>query len=354
MLRTESTTAGDSETISTAYPNTREKREALEQVLQSPTFVRADQLRNFLRYICEMEIAGRAAELCEFRIGIEAFGRPADYSPIEDGIVRRRAVSLREKLHEVYSGELANAGIRIDLPKGRYVPHFVRVEPGNAIEVVSASIVPQDHVRAIESPLTPRSPAHFDPAMQAPRRRQFNVFWFAIGLVVGMLACLLTLQAIRTLSPSQAQASSSATTAALPPPPAPSASIPVEAGVTYEAEAKGNIVSGRTESEACSWCSGGNRIRFIGGKTKNYITMNNIVVSKSGNYEMVIYYVLSGQRSFFVSINDGRGIEVPLKGDNWLQDSRFSMTISLKAGNNHIRFYNDVHYAPDLDRIVIR
>src|SRR5579859_1796519 len=183
MLRTEPTIAGDSETISTAYPSTREKREALEQILQSPTFVRADQLRNFLRYICEMEIAGRAAELCEFRIGIEAFGRPADYSPIEDGIVRRRAVSLREKLHEVYSGELANAGVRIDLPKGRYVPHFVRVESSNAIEMVSASIVTHDHVHTIDSPPS-RSPAHFDPAIQAPRRRQLIIFWFGAGLVV--------------------------------------------------------------------------------------------------------------------------------------------------------------------------
>ena len=78
-------------TMAAISPNPREKREALEEVLQSTTFVRSDQLRNFLRYICEMEIAGKASELCEFRIGIEAFGRPADYSPIEDGIVRRRA-----------------------------------------------------------------------------------------------------------------------------------------------------------------------------------------------------------------------------------------------------------------------
>src|SRR5581483_9132173 len=303
MLRTVSTTAEDSEPMSTAYPNTREKREALEQVLQSPTFVRADQLRNFLRYICEMEIAGRAAELCEFRIGIEAFGRPADYSPIEDGIVRRRAVSLREKLHEVYSGELANAGVRIDLPKGRYVPHFVRAESSNAIEVVSASIVPQDHVRAIESPLPSRSPAHFEPTMQILRRRQLNVFWFAVGLVAGILACLLTFQASRTLSPSRAKASSSATPAPTPAP-IPTVSIPVEPGVTYEAESNVNTVSGRTEAAPCGWCSGGNRIRFIGGKPKNYIIMNNIVVTKKGNYEMVIYYVLSGERSFLVSIND--------------------------------------------------
>ena len=40
-----------------------EKRQALEQVLQSVTFLRATQVRNFLHYICEMEFAGRGRQL---------------------------------------------------------------------------------------------------------------------------------------------------------------------------------------------------------------------------------------------------------------------------------------------------
>src|SRR5216684_510741 len=173
MLRTVSTPTGETMTMmTTASPSPREKREVLEEVLQSTSFVRADQLRNFLRYICETEIAGRASELCEFRIGIEAFGRSADYSPIEDGIVRRRAVNLREKLHEVYATDLAGARIRIDLPKGRYVPRFVRVEPENAIEVVPTTIMPMQH--AMEA----AGPAHIDQPALLPNRRTASVFWF--------------------------------------------------------------------------------------------------------------------------------------------------------------------------------
>ena len=55
----------------------REKRQALEQVLQSVTFLRASQVRNFLRYICEMELAGRgrdAARVPHWRRG----ARPPD------------------------------------------------------------------------------------------------------------------------------------------------------------------------------------------------------------------------------------------------------------------------------------
>ena len=80
-----------------------EKRQALEQVLQSVTFLRASQVRNFLRYICEMELAGRGATLHEYLIGVEALGRPTAYSTDEDSSVRRRAYALRRKLDQVYA-----------------------------------------------------------------------------------------------------------------------------------------------------------------------------------------------------------------------------------------------------------
>ena len=107
-----------------------EKRAALEQVLQSATFTRASQVRNFLRYICEMEIAGRGAALHEYLIAVEAMGRPAAYSTDSDSSVRRRAYALRQKLESVYANELTDARIRIEVPKGGYVPRYVEVEPG--------------------------------------------------------------------------------------------------------------------------------------------------------------------------------------------------------------------------------
>ena len=109
-----------------------EKRQALEQVLQSVTFLRASQVRNFLRYICEMEFSGRGDTLHEYLIGVEALGRPTAYSTDEDSTVRRRAFALRRKLEQVYAGELATAKIRIDVPKGSYVPMFSRNAQGRA------------------------------------------------------------------------------------------------------------------------------------------------------------------------------------------------------------------------------
>jgi hypothetical protein len=101
-----------------------EKRAALDEVLTSTTFVRASQVRNFLKYICEMELAGRGAALHEYLIGVEALGCSAAYSTEDNSSVRRRAYALRQKLDEVYSKELTHARIRIDVPKGSYVPRF--------------------------------------------------------------------------------------------------------------------------------------------------------------------------------------------------------------------------------------
>jgi hypothetical protein len=105
-----------------------EKRAAMEQVLQSATFVRANQVRNFLRYICEMELAGRASALHEYLIAVEAMGLPASYSTDDDSSVRRRAYALRQKLQSVYANELTQARVRIEVPKGSYVPKFIPVQ----------------------------------------------------------------------------------------------------------------------------------------------------------------------------------------------------------------------------------
>lgn len=105
-----------------------EKRSALESALQSRTFSRSEQLRAFLRFVCERRIEGREKDLTEHVIGIEVLGRPPDYSPSEDSSVRTRAYELRHKLEKLYSVEAPDAPVRIVLPKGSYVPQFVRRE----------------------------------------------------------------------------------------------------------------------------------------------------------------------------------------------------------------------------------
>jgi hypothetical protein len=111
-----------------------QKRATLDAVLRSSTFSRADQLKSFLKYVCEMELEGRGNELTEYLIGVEALGRPSNYSPGDDSAVRNRAFALRKKLQEYYEQEKPDSSIRIEIHKGSYCPHYVEsdlVKKGN-------------------------------------------------------------------------------------------------------------------------------------------------------------------------------------------------------------------------------
>lgn len=79
-------------------PTIEEKRAALALALTSHTFARSEQFKGFLKFVCEKAIAGEGDEINEYLIGLEALGRPPDYSPNEDSAVRNRAYTLRGKV----------------------------------------------------------------------------------------------------------------------------------------------------------------------------------------------------------------------------------------------------------------
>jgi len=127
----------------TAHVSSDQKRQALDDLLASNTFARSDKLKHFIRYICEMEAAGRGREVNEYAIGVEALGRSQGYTPAEDSIVRSTAYVLRQKLQEYYEHEAGNAPLRIDLPKGSYVPVYLSaVELEHRPEPVAPPVSP--------------------------------------------------------------------------------------------------------------------------------------------------------------------------------------------------------------------
>ena len=69
-------------------------------------------------------MAGETDRLKESVLGVEVFERPPDYDPRADPIVRVEARRLRARLDEYYAGEGAAAPVRIEVPKGGYVPLF--------------------------------------------------------------------------------------------------------------------------------------------------------------------------------------------------------------------------------------
>lgn len=158
----------------------------LEAVLRSPVFERSERLQRFLRFICEMRLKGEANRINEYLIGSEVFQRGPDYSPTEDSIVRRQALSLRQKLQEYYSTEGADHVVRIELPVGRYVPVFRRVETAAPLGVTAAVSTPQSTVAAAP----PEQPAAeiVTPAPSGPAsaiRHLYRWVAIAVSLLVG-------------------------------------------------------------------------------------------------------------------------------------------------------------------------
>jgi tetratricopeptide (TPR) repeat protein len=97
-------------------------RRAMDKILQSGGFARNERLSRFLGFLIERHLEGRDHELKESVIGVEVFGRKPGYSPKQDPIVRTEARRLRERLNQYYGGPGATDSVRIDLPKGGYIP----------------------------------------------------------------------------------------------------------------------------------------------------------------------------------------------------------------------------------------
>lgn len=103
-------------------------RAALERVLHSPGFRTSRRSQDFLRYVVERTLDGQAEGLKERTIGIDVFGRPAEYDPSDDATVRVKAGEVRKRLGLYYATEGQQEEIRIELPHGTYVPEFIRTE----------------------------------------------------------------------------------------------------------------------------------------------------------------------------------------------------------------------------------
>jgi TolB-like protein len=103
-------------------------RRQLDRILASPGFARNGRLSRFLRFVVERHLEGRDAELKESLLAIEVFGRPPDYDPKQDPIVRTEASRLRARLSEYYLAEGKNDPVVIEVPRGAYVPVVREVE----------------------------------------------------------------------------------------------------------------------------------------------------------------------------------------------------------------------------------
>ncbi|MGO4373209.1 CBM35 domain-containing protein [Paenibacillus sp. MCAF20] len=126
-------------------------------------------------------------------------------------------------------------------------------------------------------------------------------------------------------------------------------------GYSFEAEAEGNVLSGRAERKTCAEATGCSGAGVVGGLwDSSSVTMNGITVEEAGIYTMTVHYISGDPRSFAVSVNGGAGdhYDLPRTAD-WETLGTYAIEIELQAGSNTIRFDDEGGYSPDIDRIVL-
>ena len=120
---------------------------------------------------------------------------------------------------------------------------------------------------------------------------------------------------------------------------------------TYEAELA--TLSGSATASFCGYCSGLASVGNVGGSAQSTVTFTNVTVPVAGIYNMEIDYMTSGQRSFFVTVDDQAAEEVDLNGYSFGTPTSKVIRVKLQAGANQIEFSNSNNYAPNLDSITI-
>ncbi|HWB83861.1 MAG TPA: hypothetical protein VG675_06955 [Bryobacteraceae bacterium] len=143
----------------------------IQKLLASRTFHNTEVLKRLLEYLSRQALTGECDGLKECIIGIEAFGKPADYDTRSDSSVRVHAGKLRQKLEEYYRTEGIGDNLIVSLPKGHFNLEFrTRQQPAEssarrwplwiALFAAAGALV------VLPVTLRHRLPAHWTPEME--------------------------------------------------------------------------------------------------------------------------------------------------------------------------------------------
>jgi adenylate cyclase len=114
-------------------PGPDDIRRELERIVASPEFPGVGRCAAFLNYVVQEVLAGRAKRLKGYSVAIEVFGRQEGFTQ-DDPVVRIEAGRLRRALERYYLLAGQADPLRIEVPKGGYVPTFTWSSPLAEVE----------------------------------------------------------------------------------------------------------------------------------------------------------------------------------------------------------------------------
>ena len=158
------------------------------RILASRHFTKAPLLSAFLHYVCQRSLREGAGRISEQEIGMHVFGREQGYDAREDNIVRNYARQLRRRLDDYYATDGAGEKLRIQIPKGGYVPQFLSTEKG-ASRAAAAPVATEVHGQTA----TPQEVAGEEAV--APRSTSSARWpWKAATAVLAIALCIALIQ----------------------------------------------------------------------------------------------------------------------------------------------------------------
>jgi hypothetical protein len=125
----------------------KERRALVQRVLWSREVARSERTRDFLTYVCDRALEDQDAQVHEQEIGHIVFGRPADYDPHDDNIVRVTASNTRKKLEQYFIADGASEPLIIEIPKGQYTPIFRERDSADLEDAAPSVLQLQDRLQ---------------------------------------------------------------------------------------------------------------------------------------------------------------------------------------------------------------
>lgn len=123
-------------------------RQQLDRIVKSGPFHNSQRRQRFLEYLVNETLAGRGERLKAYTVALAVFDRPETFDPLVDPVVRIEAGRLREKLRDYYDTDGQIDPVRIELPKGSYMPHF-EFRQAAALDASSGTIPGEQQIENI-------------------------------------------------------------------------------------------------------------------------------------------------------------------------------------------------------------
>lgn len=158
-------------------------REELKRILTHPTFSTSHRSITLLGSVVKRVLDGGEVEIKERTLGVEVFGREANYDSNADPIVRRVANDVRKRLAQYYQEEPEGHIVKIHLLRGGYLPEFEFI-PGAGQILPAAQSSPTESIPS-EPPRLKRAPALLTKTYSS--NRALVVVALALLIVAGLL-----------------------------------------------------------------------------------------------------------------------------------------------------------------------